>query len=346
MVNDELEQNPLANLSKDMLSLKEVYNQTLDSLRRYRILGGLKAFDPSFYDVIPAHTKIEVIGEGFNWTEGPVWLEKEQALLFSDVPRNVIYKWREANGMELFLEKSGYTGTKKRTGGKGSNGLAVDHEGNLIICRDGDREIAMLASSYKNPIPVFESLVDNYQGKKLNSPNDLIMDKAGNIYFTDPPYGLDPDLLPELDYSGVFKLYPDGKIELISKDLARPNGLALSPDETKLYVANSEKATLMVYDLKETKRPLKAKPFYDFRKLVDESLSTQMPDGMDIAKDGTLLVAGPDGVIVISPKGVHLGTIYTGKRTSNCVLSDDEKTLFATCDDYVLRIVLGYKMEQ
>ncbi len=344
VVNDELELSPLTSLTTDLISLKASYAQKLDSLRRYRTFGKLKAFDSSFYDLVPAHTKIEIIGKGFTWSEGPVWVEKEQALLFSDVPRNVIYKWTDTRGMELFLEKSGYTGTKKRSGGKGSNGLAVDHEGKLIICRDGDREIARLASSYNNPVPVFESLIDNYEGKKLNSPNDLVVDRAGNIYFTDPPYGLDPDLKPELDYSGVFKLYPDGKLELIAKDLSRPNGLALSPDETKLYVANSANATLMVYDLTETKLPITAKLFYDFRKLVDESLSSQMPDGMDITNDGTLLVAGPDGVIVINPEAKHLGTIYTGKRTSNCVLSDDEKTLYATCDDYILRIVLGYQM--
>ncbi len=341
---DELELNPIKNIPQDLKSLKVKYASILDSLTRYRTFGALKSFDLAFDKIVPPHTKIEVLGEGFTWTEGPVWVEKEQAFLFSDVPRNVIYKWTDAGGIELFLEKSGYTGTKKRKGGKGSNGLAVDHEGKLIICRDGDREIARLASTYKNPVPVFETLVTHYEGKKLTSPNDLVLDKEGNIYFTDPPYGLDPDLEPELDFSGVFKLHTDGRLDLIAKDLLRPNGLALSPDEQKLYVANSANATLMVYDLKNGQFPAKGQLFFDFKKLVAESLSKQQPDGMDITKEGILFLAGPDGVLVISPEGKHLGTLYTGKKTSNCVLSDDEKTLYVTCDDYVLRIVLGYKM--
>ncbi|WP_162628192.1 sulfatase-like hydrolase/transferase [Arcticibacterium luteifluviistationis] len=344
--NDELEQNPLKILPDNLSKIKIRYSSILDSLRAYRTFGELKSFDPNFYKIVPAHTKIEVIGEGFNWIEGPVWVEKEQALLFSDVPKNVIYKWTESKGIELFLEKSGYTGTKRRTGGKGSNGLAVDNDGRLLICRDGDREIARLASSYTYPVPVFQTLVDNYQGKRLNSPNDLVVDKAGNIYFTDPPYGMDPDIKPDLNFNGVYRLNTDGTIELLVENLSRPNGLGLSPDESKLYVANSANAQFMVYDLEKESFPMKGKLFFDAKKLVDESLSKQQPDGLDINKEGIIFLAGPDGVLIIDPTGKHLGTIYTGKKTSNCVLSNDEKTLYVTCDDYILRVVLGYAYKQ
>ncbi|WP_341227893.1 sulfatase-like hydrolase/transferase [uncultured Arcticibacterium sp.] len=337
--NDELEQNKLVKLSGDKLKIKKKYSKILDSLRAYRTFGELKVFDPSFYKTVPAHTKIEVLGEGFTWIEGPVWVEKEQALLFSDVPRNVIYKWTESKGIELFLEKSGYTGTKK---GSGSNGLAVDNDGQLLICRDGDREIARLISSYAYPIPVFQTLVDNYQGKRLNSPNDVIVDKKGNIYFTDPPYGMDPNIKPDLDFYGVYRLNLDGTVDLLVENLSRPNGLGLSPNESKLYVANSANSQFMVYDLKKETFPMKGSLFFDAKTLVEESRSKQQPDGLDINKEGMIFLAGPDGVLLIDPSGKHLGTIYTGKKTSNCVLSDDEKTLYVTCDDYILRVVLGY----
>ena len=206
---DELEQNPFEPKTATLIALKEKYEHILDSLRRYPTIGYLESLDPAFDEIVPPHTKIEVIAEGFEWSEGPVWVPEQQALLFSDVPRNVAYKWTDAHGLEVFLKPSGYTGEKPRKGGKGSNGLALDQNGKLLLCRHGDRELARLASSIKEPHPVFESLATNYQGKRLNSPNDLVVDSKGSIYFTDPPYGMDKDLLPdskELDFSGVYRL--------------------------------------------------------------------------------------------------------------------------------------------
>ncbi|MFY0688451.1 MAG: sulfatase-like hydrolase/transferase [Cyclobacteriaceae bacterium] len=344
---DPLEEQHITPQTQEQKEIAKRYGDILDSLSRYRTFGKLIKLEPSFDDIVSPSTKIEVIGEGFTWVEGPVWVESEQALLFSDVPRNTIYKWTNANGIEIFLEKSGYTGSKPRTGGKGSNGLTVDNEGKLILCRQGDREIARLTSSYKTPVPAFEAIVTHYQGKRISSPNDVTVDKAGNIYFTDPMYGIDKDLLPaakELDFNGVYRYNTDGSLDLLIKDLPNPNGIGISPDGSKMYIANSGPGIMYEYDLNSKKLPLKGKVFFDFTKYVTESISQQEPDGFDINEDGIVFLAGPDGVMVISPEGEHLGTIYTGKRTSNCVLNEDETVLYATVDDYVVRIVMDYKV--
>ncbi|MDW7691432.1 sulfatase-like hydrolase/transferase [Flammeovirgaceae bacterium SG7u.111] len=345
---DRLEEKPLDASTPKLKSIKEKYTHILDSLRRYKTFGEIQSFDPQFDKIVPPHSKIEIIAEGFNWSEGPVWVESEQCLLFSDVPENTIYKWSEMNGTEVFLKKSGYTGSKPRKGGKGSNGLALDLDGRLLLCRHGDREVARLASSFHEPVPVFESLITNYQGKKLNSPNDLVLDSKGNIYFTDPEFGLDKDLLPEgkeLSVNGVYRLNTDGTLDLLVDNLEKPNGVALSPDEQLLYVANSGPQHWMVYDLNSKTLPLKGKIFFDGTELHVASISKQNPDGMDVNSEGIIFATGPDGVMVFSPEGKHLGTIYVGKHTSNCVLSDDEKTLYVTCDDYILRIIMGYEIK-
>ena len=346
LTTDELEQEPIKVISPEQKGIVSRYDQILDSLKRYKTFGEIKSFDDMFENIVRHNTEIEVIAEGFTWSEGPVWIESEQCLLFSDVPRNMIYRWDEMDGLAIFLEESGYTGSKRRSGGKGSNGLAMDLHGNLLLCRQGDREIARLKSSFKEPAPVFESLAISYQGKRLNSPNDLVVDSKGNIYFTDPPFGLDKELLPEaneLGFSGVYRLNVDGSLDLLTDILEKPNGIALSPNEKKLYVANSNPPHWMEYEL-ESQIPLRGKLLFDGSKLLEESKSKQRPDGMDVDKDGIIFATGPDGVIVLSPEGKHLGTIYTGKKTSNCVLTDDETALFITADDYVARVILKYKL--
>nr|WP_299344377.1 sulfatase-like hydrolase/transferase [Allomuricauda sp.] len=344
---DPLEKNSLDQLSKSEVKTKKKYAHILDSLRRYRTFGSLEALSPKFHNIVPRTTKIEVVAEGFDWSEGPAWVEEEQAVFFSDVPRNVVYKWSDVDGLEIFLKPSGYTGSKPRTGGKGTNGLATDNEGRLVLCQQGDRQIGRMLSSYHQPLPVYEALVTHYQGKRINSPNDLCIDTKGNIYFTDPPFGMDKDLLPdskELDFNGVYRYNTDGSLDLLLANLPTPNGIGLSLDEKTLYVSNSNPAKWLAYELDSKGKIKKEKWVFHAQKIKEKSISKMVPDGMAIDDKGNIFGAGPDGILILSPQGEHLGTIKTKKRTSNCVFNKDKTILYVTCDDYLLRIVLGYKL--
>lgn len=345
VTDDVLEENNLVRLTKKEAELKQRYSHIMDSLSRYRSFGKLMANHPEFNKIVPPTTRIEIIAQGFEWSEGPVWVEEQQAVYFSDVPRNVIYKWSAVDGLHLFLKPSGYTGSKPRKGGKGANGLAVDAQGKLVLCQQGDRQIGRMLSSFDRPLPVYEALVTHHQGEKLNSPNDLCIDSKGNIYFTDPPFGMDEDLpnAKELSFNGVYRYNTDGTLDLLAADLPAPNGIGLSLDEKTLYVSNSNPARWIAYELNSQGEITKEKWVFHAQKLKEASVSKMVPDGMAIDDQGNIFGAGPDGILVISPRGEHLGTIETKKRTSNCVFNKDKTILYVTCDDYLLRIVLGYK---
>lgn len=298
---------------------------------------------PVIHQVISENAVIEIIGEGFEWTEGPLWLPTENKLIFSDIPKNSIFEWTEKGGTKLYLKPSGYTGKEKRGGETGSNGLLLSPEGELVLCQHGDRRMAKMNAKLSNPKAEFTTLAGNFDGKKLNSPNDAVYDKKGNLYFTDPPYGLeknDKDPLKELDFQGVYKVDKTGKITLLTKELSRPNGIAFSPDFTKLYVANSdpEKAIWMVYDVDENGLLKNGKIFYDATSLIKDYKG--LPDGMKVHKDGWIFATGPGGVFIFSPNGVHMGTIETGEATANCAFNPDYSELFITADDYLLRVKL------
>lgn len=344
---DPNEHSAIGNLNKAETRIKRQYEVILDSLKRYRTFGSLESLSPEFDELVPPSTKIEVVAKGFEWSEGPVWVESEQAVLFSDVPRNLIYKWSHWGGLEVFVKPSGYTGSKPRTGGKGTNGLAIDSKGRLVLCQQGDRQIGRMLSSFKQPLPVYEALVTNYKGRRINSPNDLFIDSKDNIYFTDPPFGMDKDLLPEskeLDFNGVYRYHTDGSLQVLLSDLPAPNGIALSFDEKTLYVSNSNPAKWLAYNLDTDGNIMSEKWVFHAQELKENSISKMVPDGMAIGAKGNIFGAGPDGVLVISPEGQHLGTIKTNKRTSNCVFNKDKTVLYVTCDDYLLRIVLGYNL--
>ena len=302
--------------------------------------------DPKLNEIISEVTiskGIEILGEGFEWTEGPLWLPTENKLIFSDIPSNSIFEWTEKGGTKLYLKPSGYTGKEKRGGETGSNGLLLSPEGELILCQHGDRRMAKMNAKLSNPKAEFTTLADNYNGKKLNSPNDAVYDKNGNLYFTDPPYGLeknDKDPLKEIDFQGVYKVDKTGKITLLTKELSRPNGIAFSPDYKKLYVANSDplKAIWMVYDVDENGQLKNGKIFYDATSLTKEFKG--LPDGLKVHKDGWIFATGPGGVLIFSPKGAHIGTIGTGEATANCAFNADYSELFITADDYLLRVKL------
>jgi gluconolactonase len=306
-------------------------------------LGFIEKYDDELDDVLNSEAIPIIIGEGYQWSEGPVWVDEHQFLLFSDVPANTIYRWTDSDGIQSYLEPSGYTGTSGRGGEIGSNGLIISNEGNLLLCQHGDRQIARMNADLIEPAPDYEILADHYNGMKFNSPNDLVQHSSGSIYFTDPPYGLEgyiDDPLREMDFQGVYRIDPDGEVTLLTDELSRPNGLAFSTDESLLYVANSDpqRAIWMVFDVLENGDIANGRVFMDATDLVGEEPG--LPDGMKVNRDGYLFATGPGGVWIMSPDNRVLGKIKTGEFISNCAFNTDESTLYMTADSYVLKIDL------
>jgi gluconolactonase len=313
----------------------------------YPAIGTIERLDPKLDVYIPKDAKIEKLADGFEWAEGPVWVRDGGYLLFSDVPHNVVHRWSADKGLTEFLKPSGYTGKDPPPGPKepGSNGLTIGPDGQLVLCQHGDRRVAKL-----NKTGAFETLADRFEGKRFNSPNDLCFDKAGNLYFTDPPYGL-PDTfksaLRELPFTGVYRVSKEGKLSLVSKDMTAPNGVALSPDEKTLYVANSdrEKPVYVAFELNDDGTAKSSRVLFDATEGV-KAKKKGSPDGLKVAADGTLFATGPGGVIVITADGKHLGTIAPGADfpTANCAFGDaDGKTLYLTSDMNLCRVKLNVK---
>ncbi len=306
-------------------------------------IGSIERLDPAIDSLIPPDAVIEVLADGFDWSEGPVWIEDGEYLLFSDVPQNRIYRWKEGTGHQVWLEPSGYTGRAARGGEPGSNGLLLDSEGRLVLCQHGDRRVARLDAPLTAPEPVFTTLADRYQGKRFSSPNDAVFDSRGALYFTDPPYGLPEgpaDPTKEIPFNGVYRVEVDGAVTLLTDELSRPNGIALSPDEKTLYVANSdpERAIWMAYDLLPSGGIENGRVFFDATGLVADRPG--LPDGLKVDENGNLFATGPGGVLVFSPDGRHLGTIRTTQATSNDAFDGGGTTLFMTADSYLLRLRL------
>ena len=298
--------------------------------------------DSRFDKLVPSNLKIEKIAGGHKWVEGPVWNRKEAYLLFSDIPNNSIYKWQEDRGESLFLKPSGYTGKAPFGGAEpGSNGLAFDPAGRLVLAEHGDRRIARLERSGRKT-----TLVDRYEGKRINSPNDLVFKSNGDLYFTDPPFGLPKsfdDPHKELPFQGVYKFSKDGKLTLLTKNIKAPNGIAFSPGEKKLYVSNADArhAIWIVYDVKSDGTITNGKTLFNATAWTKNKPG--VPDGMKIDKDGNLFAAGPGGIHVIAPDGTHLGSIETGAPTGNLAWGEDGSTLFITSNKTVYRLKLGTK---
>jgi gluconolactonase len=299
--------------------------------------GKIVRLDPAMDQIAISGAQIEKLAGGFIFTEGPVWITNGNYLLFSDVPGNVIYKW-SPGGKPSDYRRPVFPGQVPQGAFLGSNGLTLDKQGRLISCEHGNRRVARTEKDGKITV-----LAERYQGKKLNSPNDAVYKSNGDLYFTDPPYGFakeDKDPAKELDFNGIFRLTSGGKLELLVKDMTRPNGIALSPDEKKLYVANSDMARKlwMVYDVKADGTLANGKVFFD----ASNEKADGAPDGLKVDKRGNVYATGPGGVWVFTPLGKHIGTIAPTEVPANCGWGDgDAKTLYMTARTGLYRVKLN-----
>jgi len=311
----------------------------------YKTTGSIEKFDPALDNIIASNAKIEIIAEGFEWSEGPLWIEKHNMLLFSDVPMNTIFKWTEAKGKEVYLKPSGYTGADPSLCKEpGSNGLILDPAGKLVLCQHGDRQMGKMDAPLDKPAAKYISLANNYNGKRFSSPNDAVFNSAGELFFTDPPYGLqtqdDSDPKKEIPFNGVYKVKANGEVILLVDSITRPNGLAFLPGENKLIVACSDpaKPNWYVYDVQGDSL-VNGKIFYSAVEERKQKVNG-LPDGLKIDKNGNVYATGPGGVYIFNSEGKKLGIIKFDESTSNCALSPDERNLYVTNDMYLVRVKL------
>jgi gluconolactonase len=299
-------------------------------------------WDPAMDAIVPQDWKIEKLAEGFGWAEGPIWVKNGGYLLFTDVPGNKMWKWSEKGGLEKFLDPSGAANPDPLIWREaGANGLTLDGKGDVLLADTGNRGIQRLNLETKQKSPVAMA----FEGKKFASPNDVTRMSNGVLFFTDPPYGykkFDEAEQIEIKFNGVYRRGTNGKVTAIERELYRPNGVALSPDEKTLYVTQSEptKAIINAYTLDKDGNVTGKKLFADLTDLVSDA-APGLPDGLTVAADGTVFTSGPGGILVISKEGKRLGRISDGRPTANCKFGGDGKTLYLTSKDMIARIRLN-----
>jgi len=304
-------------------------------------IGHVDRFDADLDLLIADDAKIEVLCGGFEWAEGPVWVPETGNkyggyVLFSDIPHNAVMKWQEGLGVSIFLKPAGYTGVAEYGKEPGSNGLALDISGRLVSCEHGDRRISVMTQEGGKM-----TLADRWEGKRFNSPNDLAIRRNGDIFFTDPIYGLPKhadDPRREIDFCGVYRVQKDGTVRLQSRDISRPNGIAFSPDETTLYVANSDGGDPVwrAFPVQDDGNLGAPTVFFDSSK--EDRISNGGGDGLKVDVKGNVFATGPGGVLVLSPQGKLLGRIVTGESIANVAWGNDGSTLYLTSDMYLCRI--------
>lgn len=309
--------------------------------RAPRTIGSIRRIDPAFDAIVDPSRPIEVLATGYRWAEGPVWVAHGGYLLFSDVPANIAYRWTPSGGATPFLVPSGLAepipqGVREA----GSNGLAIDGAGRLIMADSGTRAIAAVDLATRRKA----ILAERFEGKRFNSPNDLAIARSGAIYFTDPPYGLDggdESPLRELAFNGLYRLTPDGSLTVLDRSHRRPNGVALSPDERTLYLALSDEARpeVLAYALDDHGLPGDLHVFRDMRP-EHAAGDPGLPDGIKTDRAGNVYATGPGGVHVCAADGRLLGIIGTGKAVANCAFGEDGRSLFLTSSDTLARVRL------
>lgn len=305
-------------------------------------VGSIEFISDDLSRLINKDAKVEVVAEGFMFTEGPLWVDREKMLLLSDIPGNTIYKWTEAKGKEVFVRPGGYTDSAKRGGFMGPNGLLLTAEGKLWICQHGDRRIAMLNSPLDKPKAAFMTVIGDYQGKRLNSPNDLFLTNNGDLYFTDPAYGFEKGLndpKKELTHQGVYRRSSSGQVTLLIDSISAPNGVAVSLDGKVLIVSNSDprKKRWYSYIIEPNGSLTGGRIFYD----ASGDPSPGLCDGLKLNNTGDVFASGPGGIWIFTNAGALIGKIkISGATASNCALTPDGKTLYITAVQYLLRVKL------
>jgi gluconolactonase len=312
--------------------------------QKYPTAGSVIRIHPDLDRILAPGVLPEILAEGFEWSEGPLWLPDQKKVIFSDIPNNSIFEWSESGGLKLYLKPSGYTDTIPRGGETGSNGLLLDNQGRLVLCQHGDRRMARMDAPLDEPAPRFVTIAGSWKGMRFNSPNDAVYSSNGNLYFTDPAYGMElryEDPRREMDFTGVFLVRPDGEVSMQLHHLTAPNGIGLSPDESRCYVGNSGGSTgtlWMEYDVAEDGSLQHERVFCDPAAVTDTLQGGC--DGLVVRQDGTIFATGPGGVWILTPDGGPLGIIRTGQATSNCTLDADNRYLYITSDMYLMRIRL------
>jgi gluconolactonase len=296
-------------------------------------------------DIIAQNTQFNILGTGYSWSEGPVWLPKENKLLFSDVPQNTLYQYKEGEGVSVYLKPSGATGISAHDSSQGGNGLLLNENNQLVIMQHGDRRIALMDAPLDDPSAKYISLATMYNGERFNSPNDGVFHSNGDLYFTDPPYGLKDgrkDIHKGLAFDGIFRLTQTGQVILEDDSVLYPNGIVLTNDELRAIVAASDRnsAKWYEYDVLNDGSLENKRVFYDASDLVGKNTEKGLPDGMVVHSKGYVFATGPGGVFVFTESGQLLAKIRTGKATANVTLSADEKTLFMTAHDTLMAVSL------
>lgn len=305
----------------------------------YLTIGRVVRQSPALDQVLAPGAQLELVSSGHAHVEGPVWVPDSSMLLFSDTKARIIYRWKANGGRSKFLENTGYTGRMPYSEEPASNGLALDTQGNLLLAEHGDRRIASLPLSQKSGK---RTVSDNFQGKRYNSPNDVIAVPDGSLYFTDPPFGLPKqaqDPLREIPYSGVFRRTPDGQVTAAITDVPYANGLAFAPDGRTLYVSNADSAkpVILAYEVGKDGKIGKSRTFFDMANLPKTRFK-EVPDGLKVDQAGNVYAAGVGGLLIISPQGQLLGTIDPGEVVANCAWGDDGHSLYLMATTFVCRI--------
>ncbi len=308
--------------------------------------GSVEIYDEEAYVLLQDDVRPVIRARNFEWTEGPLWIEDGGYVLFSDIPQNFVYQYKPGVGTKLYLDNAGATGLVEGDYVQGSNGLLLDKRGRLVLMQHGDRRVAVMRASVDSPQADYQTLADRFEDKRLNSPNDGAIHSDGSLFFTDPPYGLAgllDDERKELPFQGIYRLHPDGTLDLLDDSVSYPNGIGLSPDEKTLYVAVSDHddAVWLAYDVNTDGSVSNKRVFYDANEMLGKEGEYGYPDGMAVHSNGVIFATGPGGVWMFSPEGTPLARILTGRATSNCALSNDESTLYITADDTLMGLRLG-----
>ena len=333
-------------LSFFLLSILSCVNNTNQENYTRLTRGNVQIFDESAKIFVNEDSRIELLADSLFLSEGPLWIERLNSLLFTQVASNTVFKWNENDGLSVYLDPSGYTGIvpAEPDGLVGSNGMVLNSNGDLILAQHGDRRVAKLID-WDNETPEFETLAGRYNDKLFNSPNDLVYADNGDLYFTDPPYGFGLEKLltselKEQPVNGVYKLTKTGEVVLLVEDILLPNGVAISNDNKTLYVNSSDVEYPIITKFDITENGLENREiFFDGTELIKSSEGWF--DGLKVHSSGNIFSTGPGGVLILTPEGKHLATIGTTSNALNCAFGNNEEYLYITAFDYLARVKLN-----